>query len=290
MASGTVLAAIIRALRPTFRCSHDRVAFAVHSYFLSQGYALVAVGIDVDDSVVPNKDAQEVPIDGWNAQDDWYAFEYADPSGDKKPVLVKCLKLGGKLVVNSVLLGSSGDAPKILELDVAAFTTGSEDVVKGYRDLDTLASKLQSFADGSTERADDVKKEMERSVLGDASQPGPRSPPLGYDPLMEGGAEHFPFGPQRLPRPIGGEYDRVGGAYGGMHVGMDDPMFSGHMRHPELLPHGTRGGPRFDPIAPPGMQGYRPGDFQQRVPRHPGQVHPDIAQPGGGTEWDSMFG
>ena len=37
-----------------------------------------------------------------------------------------------------------------------------------------------------------------------------------------------------------------------------------------------------------GLQGFNPDDFQ----RGPGQLHPDLAQPGPGmgADWDTMFG
>ena len=90
---------------------------------------------------------------------------------------------------------------------------------------------------------------------------------------------------------------------GGMHVGPGDPMFGpGRLGGPlggggvgpggGVLPPGAR----WDPIAPPGMRGFRPEDFQHpdlgQLPSQP-PVHPDIMQPGPrgpGSDPDYMFG
>jgi hypothetical protein len=68
---------------------------------------------------------------------------------------------------------------------------------------------------------------------------------------------------------------------GGMMVGPHHPIFgrgrleppSGHEGH---LPPGAR----WDPIAPPGMRGFFPGDFERRGSGRRGEIHPDIMQPG----------
>lgn len=100
---------------------------------------------------------------------------------------------------------------------------------------------------------------------------------------------------------LGGGAPGLGG--GGMHVGPHHPMFGpgrlgGTMGGgpggipPDDLPPGAR----WDPIAPPGLPGFRPGDFRPEReghgrPRPP--MHPDVMQPGaggGGDDFDSMFG
>jgi proteasome inhibitor subunit 1 (PI31) len=78
-----------------------------------------------------------------------------------------------------------------------------------------------------------------------------------------------------------------------MHVGPGDPIFGpGRMGGGVGAPpgHGSLPpGARWDPIAPPGMQGFHPDDFQRPGG---GRPHPDMAQPGPGrgTDMDYMFG
>ena len=102
----------------------------------------------------------------------------------------------------------------------------------------------------------------------------------------------------------GGMGPRVGlggaGTGGGMHVGPNDPLFAG--RHDPLRVPGGGGrgglppGARYDPIAPEGLPGFNPDDFQpqRRGGRGSGgpPMHPDLLQPGPGrgADWDSMFG
>ena len=90
-----------------------------------------------------------------------------------------------------------------------------------------------------------------------------------------------------------------------MHVGPGHPFFSDRLRNPGLVGgpgglgggglHGPGGGgARWDPIAPEGLQGWNPEDFQRGAPRR-GEgppVHPDMMQPGPGrgADWDHMFG
>ncbi|BDA44760.1 probable proteasome inhibitor [Coccomyxa sp. Obi] len=132
--------------------------------------------------------------------------------------------------------------------------------------------------------------------------PGPAVGPGGFPP---GGPQ--PGGP--VP---GGLPGRRGG---GMHVGPGDPLFRGppgglrpeggpgmfpgfmggpgYDADPEYPPSSLPPGAHWDPIMPPGMQGFRPEDFQRtgrgRFGRggQPG-VHPDIMPPGGGFNPDIM--
>eukprot|EP00887_Chlorella_sp_A99_P006670 scaffold3.g6670.t1 len=114
----------------------------------------------------------------------------------------------------------------------------------------------------------------------DVVPPGGRPP--GYGPGLGGGLGGLVEGPPGL-----------GG--GGMHVGPGHPMFG-----PGRLGDGVgRGGPpapgeglppgaRWDPITPPGLPGFRPGDFQHPDPSRP---HPDLMQPGPGrSDFDAYFG
>lgn len=78
---------------------------------------------------------------------------------------------------------------------------------------------------------------------------------------------------------------------GGMMVGPHHPIFGrGRLEPPEGHEGNIPPGARWDPIGPPGTQGFFPGDFQRRnqsgVSR--GSVHPDIMQPGRSASSDWM--
>lgn len=80
---------------------------------------------------------------------------------------------------------------------------------------------------------------------------------------------------------------------GGMHVGPGHPMFGpGRLGGGVGAPPGRGSlppGARYDPIGPPGLPGFHPDDY---VHPQPGQLHPDVMQPGRGrgTDFDNMFG
>ncbi len=84
-----------------------------------------------------------------------------------------------------------------------------------------------------------------------------------------------------------------------MLMGPGHPAFGGRGGGSLAVPGRGTGGPglgmRWDPIAPPGLPGWRPGDFQRPPPgqgRGAPDLDPDIMQPGPGrgTDWDSMYG
>ncbi|KAI4365100.1 hypothetical protein MLD38_021119 [Melastoma candidum] len=117
---------VMRASRPSFRNNHDRLAFAVHSSFLADGYSLSSTGTpaftsSASDPSRSTSDAaghEEVGIDGWNAVDDEYAFIYSTPDGKDK-VLLKCLVIGDKLAVDALKYGAN--QPVHLEVNVNDF-------------------------------------------------------------------------------------------------------------------------------------------------------------------------
>ena len=144
---------------------------------------------------------------------------------------------------------------------------------------------------GSSETGpQDEKKTMMTNPEPTRGRAMPEVDPYRADPLMDRPGNLRPG----LPHMIGGGYDQGPGIGGGMHVGLNDPMFQGLVRNPEMLPGAPRGGMRFDPIGPPGMPGFRPDDFRQGGSRQGGRggthQHPDLP-PMGGEHWgDSMFG
>lgn len=56
----------------------------------------------------------EVCIDGWNEFDDNYGFVYSNPEKGSKKILVKCLALSDKLLVDALREGDS--EPSHLEI------------------------------------------------------------------------------------------------------------------------------------------------------------------------------
>ncbi|KAK7256270.1 hypothetical protein RIF29_29711 [Crotalaria pallida] len=86
MATEKTVMTVIRAGRPTFRNQYDKIAFVVHASFLA---------------------SDEVPIDRWNELNDEYALVYSNPEKDSKKVLVKCLVINEKLIIDALAEGSS---------------------------------------------------------------------------------------------------------------------------------------------------------------------------------------
>ncbi|KAK9811865.1 hypothetical protein WJX72_011458 [[Myrmecia] bisecta] len=311
--SAHVVSALIRAADPQFRSPHDRLAFAVHSYLLADGYKLIAVGRDAEDA---NGDkTKEVSTAGWNSSDE-FAFRYApaQASGKDHTLLVKALPMGDTLVVHSLKQGQDGqqqEEPKVLDLDTCKYTTDKPGVTEGYKDLDGLVKELtkafhsqaSSAAAGRTAQDSTAAAHQheDASTSGRGSARSPHEDPLREGPIRTGGpslgaSDVVPPGfraPGQSPNmgPIPGIPGFGGG--GGMHVGPNDPLFGGH---PGIRPPGGMGGgpgrgglpagARWDPIAPQGLRGFNPDDFQ----RH--DFDPDIQQPGPGrgADYDRMFG
>ncbi|KAL4324213.1 hypothetical protein GQ457_11G013530 [Hibiscus cannabinus] len=128
---------------PFFRNDADKIAFAVHGAFHSSGFFLTAVGLDaLADNVIDSKSTNKVGIDNWNQFEDHYAFVYANPLKGCSKVLVKCLVINGKLLVNALARGSS--QPVHLEIDIRNYV---QENVAGYdldvyKNFDELMSSL----------------------------------------------------------------------------------------------------------------------------------------------------
>jgi hypothetical protein len=104
--------------------------------------------------------------------------------------------------------------------------------------------------------------------------------------FFEGGSDRARVGQSDLD-PI----DRRGGGHGigsdGMMVGPHHPIFGrGRLEPPPGHEGHLPSGARWDPIGPPGLPGFFPGDFNRQIPRNDRgsgsqpPVHPDIMQPG----------
>lgn len=265
----TAVSALIRVARPEFKRRHDRVAYAVHAYYLCQGYTLVGVG-DAGEATAPPEDAPEVPIDGWNDNGELYVFTYAHSKKEMQPVVVKCICMGNILVVCVSSLVSDGSVPRTLNVNIQEVTTEAEDIMQGYTSLDDLVG--QFVAELGEYRVKTEQKETLKVSEEMRTETQTRS-------LME------PMPPRRDL--VGSQADWMPDGLGtGSQIGLRDPRFAPHLRHPELQPGR---GVRYDPIGPPGMPGYFPDDY---YPHNRNRLHPDIQPPGPGKDFDPdhMFG
>ncbi|XP_028783439.1 probable proteasome inhibitor isoform X2 [Neltuma alba] len=293
MASDKSVMAVIRAARPTFRNKFDKIAFAVHASFLASGYVLTATGPQaVSDSALSNPSTDEVSVDHWNELDDEYAFVYMNPEKGSKKVLVKCLVMNDKLLVDA--LSEESSEPAHLEIVVGdhAGENGNGNYSDQFKNLDKLVksldkevfSKLEdsskpspSSNPGSSETGDRSRPEVHQPDTGFREPAGPRIHPSGviYPPINSGGVSDL------YPGPGAGVYPMRGnpGTGGSMLVGPNDPRWFGDIGGEPGFPGGQPGvppGARFDPYGPPGVPGFEPNRFA-RNPRRPGQdTHPDL--------------
>ncbi|XP_074312492.1 putative proteasome inhibitor [Silene latifolia] len=312
MATEQSVIAVIRASRPSFRNNHDKVAFAVHASFLASGFVLTATGSPAfaDNSLSSSSSSDEVGIEGWNEVEDEYAFLYINPEKGNKKILVKCLVMGDKLMVDALSEGVS--EPAHLDINVDEFVTEAD--ASGYnaqyknlgKFVSCLESEILSKLDGgaagshlSGPSRSRVSEEPNRNPDGSGY---PHDSPTGYvlppvNPV--GGNDLFPSGGAGI-YPSRGDF---GG--GSMLVGPEDPRWFGGGGAFSDIPGGPGGlggpppGARFDPYGPPGVPGFEPGNFgrfprgpapgggthpdlQPRMGRPGGRIHPDLEQPGSG--------
>ncbi|KAF8006306.1 hypothetical protein BT93_K0564 [Corymbia citriodora subsp. variegata] len=299
---------VVRASRPLFQSRHDRLAFAVHASFLASGYSLAATGPAASAAdALSSSSTEEVGIDRWNEDDDEYAFVYVSPE-DSKKVLVKCLAMDDRLVVDALKDGAA--EPVHLEIDVDEFV--GEDGAAGYaaqfksldklvKSLDTeILSKLNcSLTPSSSTNA--VRRENSEGSRQPIDEPGIAARSEGSrQPIDEPGiAAREPWGPQVHPSgvvippvyPLGGNdlfpgpgagmYPTRGdyGSSGSMLLGPNDPSWiggdAGRPGFPGAQP-GVPPGARFDPYGPPGVPGFEPSRFVRNPRRPGGGTHPDL--------------
>lgn len=221
-----------------------------------------------------------------------------DPSTEQTPFQRVDICVSGPWTHTTCTL--SGD--DMVELEVGTFDDGT-----GLRNVEDLCATLQAFfCKGSARDAGETA--MATASAGAAV--GPRHP-LDSDSMgrysgirgrdgedgEDGDVDRFRVGQSDLD-PI----DRRGAGRGlgpdGMMVGPHHPIFGRGRTEP---PPGHEGlippGARWDPIAPPGLPGFFPGDFERGRGRGRGrggdEIHPDIMQPGRGgfgTGFDGGFG
>eukprot|EP00884_Botryococcus_braunii_P017567 jgi/Botrbrau1/4494/Bobra.0220s0027.2 len=268
MVTGQILSAVIRAARPVVRSSQDRVAFAVHSYFVANGYRTVAVGNHAVGNMEHPESLPEIGVAGWNDLPDQYAFQYVDEEGKRSPLKVHALVADNQLLISCLALNKPKEEPKNLAIDVSQFASGSDDDGGGgYKNIDELAKVLTKAFQPVEENQGDKSRGQQPSDEQVVSEPQSSRRPEPVPPVVPTPLEDVPYwervGARDLyPPPIlGGGPGPIGylppggmpGRGGGMLVGPDDPLFGGH---PGLRTPGSRHPPgaRWDPIAPPGMQ------------------------------------
>ncbi|MFS7933712.1 putative PI31 proteasome regulator [Helianthus anomalus] len=198
MATEQSVLAIIRASRPNFNNSADKIAFAIHSIFLASGFNLNATGPPAftDDALTApfNDDAG---IEGWNEVEDNYAFVYSSPDGSKK-VVVKCLVMNKQLFVDALAFGSSD--PVHLEINIDDYAGESDDTKYSsqYKNLGKLVdsvnkgvvAKLSGSSNASSSNATSSEQKAE-----DADRDQPRGVPFGledpYSPYHPSGIDDY---------------------------------------------------------------------------------------------------
>ncbi|XP_011094928.1 probable proteasome inhibitor [Sesamum indicum] len=290
MATEQSIMAVIRAARPSFRSRYDKVAFVVHASFVAAGYVLHATGPPAfTDDALSSPSYDEVGLEDWNDLEDNYAFVYSNPEKGSKKVLVKCLVMNEKLLVDALKEGDS--SPLHLEVDVGEYVedNGGTNYGSQFKNLGKLVANVKkelldkldgSLATTSSSQpsSSETRDDRSRPRLGadDTEDPYVSPPPTGFvvPPVPGfGGSDIFP-GPGAGMYPSRGD---IGG--GSMLVGPDDPrFFGGRIGEPGFhggLP-GVPPGARFDPYGPPGVPGFEPGRFVRNPRRPGGGTHPDL--------------
>ncbi|XP_042481509.1 probable proteasome inhibitor isoform X14 [Macadamia integrifolia] len=268
MATADSVLALIRAYRPSFRNPHDKIAFAVHASFLASGYVLTATGPPAfSDTALSSPSTDEVGMEGWNATDDAYAFLYRkEEFGAKKSVLVKCLPMGDKLIVDALVVGGGEGKPVHLEIDVNKYDGGREntDYSDMYNNCGELVSRLNSGILGKLDEPSASYSSSSREKAREQLEDKPDDQGVGF--IEPRGFQPYPSGLVDPPVPPFGESDLVPGVGagifpgtrhndggGGMLLGPNDPRWFG----------GVDGRPGFPGGAPD--------------PRRPGgSTHPDL--------------
>ncbi|KAF3448909.1 hypothetical protein FNV43_RR09626 [Rhamnella rubrinervis] len=268
--------AVIRAARPSFRNNNDKVAFAVHASFLASGHVLTATGPPAfSDTALASTATDEVGIDHWNEMDDEYAFVYANPEKESKKVLVKCLVINDKLIVDALANGEQ--KPVHLEINVGDYVgeNGGSNYSSQFNNLDKLVKSLDSEilskldgsqkASSSTNPTSSETSERSRTVIidSDARAPEPSDPQrhhqgIVYPPVNPGGFSDLYPGPGAGMYPPRGDFGS-----GSMLLGPNDPRWIRGVGEPDSfggLP-GVPQGARYDPIGPPGVPGFEPNRF-----------------------------
>lgn len=302
MATEQSVLAVIRASRPNFRNSADKIAFAIHSIFLATGFNLNATGPPAfTDDALAAPFSDEAGIEGWNEVEDNYAFVYSSPDEGSKKVLVKCLVMNNQLFVDALAAGSSN--PVHLEINIDDFVGESDDTKYSsqFKNLgklvDIINKDVLTKLSGSSKASTSTTTTSSKPRLQDDDRDQPRGGPFGLEdphaPYLPSGVVMPPVYPMvgggdLYPQPGAGMYPTRGGfGDGGMLVGPNDPRFfgGGTMGFPGGQP-GVPPGARFDPFGPPDVPGFEPNRFARNPRRPPGSgTHPDLEHFGSGSDF-----
>ncbi|CAH2064190.1 unnamed protein product [Thlaspi arvense] len=292
MTNSTAVMATIKSARPTFRNNHDKVAFAVHASFLASGFDLTATGRPAfANDALSSSPTQEVGIDGWNEFDGEYAFVYTNPAKGSKKVLVKCLAIDDKLLVDALADGET--EPPHLEIVVGKYADEPREgnYAAQYKDFGKLVASLKTEILDKLYREEKPSSSRTQSRSETNEDPGyyvQRPVPLGPQihpsgvivPPLPGNGRYSDL----VPGPGAGVFPARGGfGDGSMLVGPGDPRFfprfgdqPGRMGPPQ--PGVPPPGARFDPFGP--IPGFEPGRFGRQPPNHP-----DLEQFPGGSDF-----
>ncbi|OAY41397.1 probable proteasome inhibitor isoform X2 [Manihot esculenta] len=292
MADEKSVMAVIRAARPSFKNNADKVVFAVHASFLAAGYVLTATGPPAfSDTALYSSSTDEVGIEHWNDSDNEYAFVYLNPEKGGNKVLVKCLVMDDKLLIDALADGAS--EPVHLEINVIDFVAenGGGNYSAQFKNMEKLVKNLDAEIltklDGSSSKARSSSNKSKTKTSDGSSrgrginEPGVRITEPAGPQIHPSGIIYPPVNPvggsDLFPGPGAGMYPTRGGFGGGsMLLGPNDPQWlGGEQNFPGGQP-GVPPGARFDPFGPPGVPGFEPNRFV-RNPRRPGRdTHPDL--------------
>lgn len=300
MATEKSVLGVIRASRPSFRNPHDKVAFAIHASFLASGFVLNATGSPAfSDNALSSSSTDEVGIDHWNENDEAYAFVYTSTDRDAKKVLVKCLVMNDKLLVDALADGSSEPVHLAINVEDYVANIESSNYSDQFKNLDKLLSSLDesimSKLTGSSRRTSTSKpsslntREGPRHgrTEGGMVISGPPSPPP-FVPRVVYPSLYPSYGSDVLPGPGAGMYPGRVDPGGSMLVGPNDPRWFGGVGIEPGFPGGEVGvppGARFDPYGPPGVPGFEPNRFVRNPPRRNSSNHPDLQHFPGGSDF-----
>ncbi|KAM6550821.1 hypothetical protein CsatB_000629 [Cannabis sativa] len=227
MATDKSVIAVIRASRPSFRNDFDKLAFAVHASFLSSGFVLTATGTPAfsDTALSSSSTSDEVGIDGWNDVDGEYAFVYTNPEKVSQKVLVKCLMMNDKLLVDALADGSS--EPVHLEINVGDYNVGESGETNystQFKNLDKLVKSLDSEifskldgsskANSSTNLRSSGTREESRNYV---NEPGARAPESSRDQIHPSGSDCYD-----TVKPLVKTFDKLHMAHSLLFIGITE--------------------------------------------------------------------
>ncbi|KAI3447724.1 hypothetical protein Pfo_004389 [Paulownia fortunei] len=238
-------------------------------------------------------------MDNWNEVEDKYAFLYSNPEKGSKKVLVKCLVMNDKLLVDALKDGDS--EPLHFEVNVGEYVedNGGPNYSSQFKNLGKLVADINRQILGKLDGSSPASSSSQPSSsetnsrdhrygpsfrFDDSEEPYISPPPSGYivPPVpVFGGSDLFPG--------LGAGMYPTRGCFGGgsMLVGPQDPrFFRGRRgetrigrRGETLLPGGQPvlpPGARLDPYVNPGIPGFEPGQFVRNPRRRGGGMRPDL--------------